>query len=97
MFDNGGGAAKPGVVTVKTTSHTGLSIEHWADRCVEKIIYVSPVGTSIIKDQAEAYRENIRKVLTHYIAQAIKSDRTTLYNLFLRQGHQDMAEILRKL
>jgi hypothetical protein len=97
MFDNGGGLAKAGAVTIKTTSNTGLSIEHWAGRCLERIIYVSPDSASILKDQAEAYRENIRKVLVHYMTQAIKSDRTTLYNLFLRQGHQDMAEILRKL
>jgi hypothetical protein len=97
MFDNGGGAAKPGAVTVKTTSGRGLSIEHWAERCLEKIIYVSPDSTSIIKEQAEAYRERIRTVLIYYMTQAIKSDRTTLYNLFAQQGHRDMAEILRKL
>jgi len=91
------GAAQVGSVTVKTTNHTGLSIEHWADRALERIIYVAPDSQSIMKDQAEAYRDQIRKVLTHFIAQAIKSDRTTLYNLFLQQGHRDMAEILRKL
>ena len=91
------GVAQVGSVTVKTTSHTGLSIEHWANRAVEKIIHVSPESDSILKDQAEAYRESIRQVLVHYIGQAIKSDRTTLYNLFLQQGHRDMAEILRKL
>ena len=28
---------------------------------------------------------------------AVKSDRTTLYNEFKKQGHGDVAEILRKL
>lgn len=94
-----GQASKPqvGKVTVATTQNTGLSIEYWADRALEKIIHVSPESQSILKDQAEAYRENIRAVITHFMAQAIKSDRTTLYNLFLQQGHRDMAEILRKL
>ena len=91
------GVPQVGSVTVKTTSHTGLPIEHWADRCLERIIYVAPDSTSIMKDQAEAYRANIRAVLIHYMTQAIKSDRTTLYNLFAKQGHRDMAEILRKL
>jgi len=91
------GASKVGSVNVKTTSHTGLSIEHWADRCLERIIYVAPESQSIIKEQAEAYREQIRTLLIYHMAQAIKSDRTTLYNLFLRQGHRDMAEILQKL
>lgn len=91
------GILQVGSVTVKTTSHTGLSIEHWADRCLEKIIYVSPDSASILKDQAEAYRERIRSVLINYMTKAIKSDRTTLYSLFVQQGHRDMAEILRKL
>jgi hypothetical protein len=91
------GASKVGSVSVKTTSHTGLSIEHWADRCLERIIYVAPDSDSILKEQAQEYRERIRTILIHFMGQAIKSDRTTLYNLFAKQGHGDMAEILRKL
>ena len=97
MFDNGGGISRVGSVTAQTTSNTGLSIEYWADRCLEKIIHVGEDNDSVIKDQAIAYRESIRRVLIHYMTNAIKSDRTTLYNLFVQQGHQDMAEILRKL
>ena len=91
------GIAQVGSVNVQTTSNRGFSIEHWADRCVKKIIHVAPDSSSILKDQAEAYREQIRAVLVYYMTQAIKSDRTTLYNLFLKQGHGDMAEILRNL
>jgi hypothetical protein len=91
------GTPQVGKVKVVTTSHTGLSIEHWADRALEKLIHIAPGDNSILKDQAEAYREQIRAVLIFYMTQAIKSDRTTLYNLFLKQGHGDMAEILRKL
>jgi len=91
------GASKAGAVTVATTEHTGMSVEYWADRALERIIHVAPDSQSIIKEQAEAYRERIRAVLVHYIRQAIKSDRTTLYNLFIQQGESDMAEILRKL
>ena len=97
IFDNGGATSRVGSVTAQTTSNTGLSIEYWADRCLEKIIHVGEDNDSVIKDQAIAYRESIRLVLIHYMTNAIKSDRTTLYNLFVQQGHQDMAEILRKL
>lgn len=91
------GPAKIGKATVVTTQNTGLSVEHWADRATERIIQVAPDSQSILKEQAEAYREHIRAVLVYYMNQAIKSDRTTLYNLFAKQGHRDMAEILRKL
>ena len=86
-----------GTVKVTTTSGRGLSPEEWADRCLEKIIYVGDQSIPAIRDQAVAYRDQIRQVLIHFFKRAIQSDRTTLYNLFLTQGHKDMAEILRKL
>ena len=82
---------------IVTTTNTGLSVEHWADRCLGRIIYVADDSDSVITDQARAFKENIRSVLIKYMQNAVKSDRTTLYNLFVQQGHQDMAEILRKL
>lgn len=91
------GSLNVGKATVTTTQNTGLPIEHWANRATEKIIHIAPESQSILKEQAEAYREHIRAVLVFYMTQAIKSDRTTLYNLFVKQGHRDMAEILRKL
>jgi hypothetical protein len=97
MVNSVGGKVQPGIVTATTTSHTGLTPEYWADRCLARIVHVSDSSESVIADQARAYRERIRATLTHYIRNAIKSDRTTLYNLFIQQGHQDMAEILRKL
>ena len=96
MLDSSG-AFKVGNVIVKTTQNRGFTAEEWAERCLEKIIYVASDSDSYIKDQAEAFKDLIRKVLVFYFKQAIKSDRTTLYNLFIQQGHRDMAEILRKL
>jgi hypothetical protein len=92
-----GGILQVGSVKVQTTQNRGFSVEHWADRCLNKIVYVAKDSDSIIKDQAEAFKESIRNVLIYYMNQAIKSDRTTLYNLFSQQGQRDMAEILRKL
>lgn len=91
------GAASVGKISAVTTSNTGLSIEHWAERLLERIIHVAEDSDSIIRDQAMAYRDSIRAVIVHYMTNAIKSDRTTLYNLFIKQGHSDMAEILRRL
>jgi hypothetical protein len=82
---------------VVTTSHTGLSVEHWAERCVTKTLYIADTADPAIKAQAQAFKASLLAVITHYMKNAIKSDRTTLYNLFVKQGHPDMAEILRKL
>lgn len=86
-----------GTVKVTTTSNTGLSLEHWAERLLEKIIFVADDSDSVIKDQAMAFKEEIRQVIKYYMGNAIKSDRTTLYNLLLKQGETEMAEIIRRL
>jgi len=91
------GAVQVGSVDVVTTNNSGLSIEHWAEQCLDRIVYVADGSDSIIKQQAEAFKEQIRVALIHYMKQAIKSDRTTLYNLLLKQGEKEMAELLRRL
>ena len=90
------GQLQVGAIKVVTTSGRGLTPEEWADRCLLKIIHVGDQAIPAIRDQALAYKEQIRKVLVEFIRNAIKSDRTTLYNLLLKQGHKDMAEIIRK-
>jgi len=94
VIQTNGSTVQLGTVTVTTTSGRGLPIEHWADRCLERIIHVADNSNSILKDQAIAFKDDIRQVLIHYIAQAIKSDRTTLYNLLSRQGEREMAALL---
>lgn len=97
MYDNGGGQLQVGSVEVNTTSNCGLSIEHWTERILSKIVYVAEDSDSLIHQQAIEFKDQIRKVLHQYLALAIKSDRTTLYNLLLKQGEPKMAEILRRL
>jgi len=91
------GAMRVGSVTVATTQNTGLSIEHWAERLLDRILFVGNEANPLIKEQALAYKDAIRAAIVLHMRQAIKSDRTTLYNLFIKQGHNDMAEILRRL
>lgn len=91
------GAVKIGGVNAMATQNTGLSIDYWTDRLLERVVYVADNSDSVIKDQAIAFKESIRASIRHYISNAIKSDRTKLYNLFIQQGHGDMAEILRRL
>ena len=91
------GNVQMGVVSVKTTSHRGMTPEEWAEQALRHIIHVGDDAIPAIRDQALAYKEAIRKVLVLYMTRAIQSDRTTLYNLLLQQGHKEMAEILRKL
>jgi len=93
----GQGRVEVGTVSVQATSGRGLTAEEWAERCLKHIIHVGEDANPLIRDQALAYQDQIRKVLVTYMDRAIKSNRTTLYNILLNQGHKDMAEILLKL
>jgi hypothetical protein len=86
-----------GDVVVKTTENRGLSPEELAERAVEQIVSVSDSVDPIVRQQAEAFKNRIYHVVLGIIKQAIKSDRTTLVNEFIQQGHPDIADILRRL
>jgi hypothetical protein len=86
-----------GTFEVQTTQERGHTPEELAINAVQKIISISDTADPVIKQQAEAFRERMFYVIVHTLNQAVKSDRTTLYNEFKKQGHDDVAEILRKL
>lgn len=90
-------SATPGSVNVQTTEGRGMNSEEIAANAVAKIISISDTADPIIKAQAEAFRERMYWVIVAACDQSIRSDRTTLFNLFKTNGHGDMAEILRTL
>tara|TARA_R100000656_G_scaffold122795_1_gene98687 strand:- start:1639 stop:1929 length:291 start_codon:yes stop_codon:yes gene_type:complete len=84
-------------VGVKTTQYRGFTPEEIAERAVEKIISVAEEADPMVRAQAEAFKGRVFHVIVAACKDAIRSDRTTLYNLLSKQGHEDMAEILRRL
>jgi hypothetical protein len=47
-----------------------------------------------IRDQANAYRDHIRAVLTFYMQRAIQSNNTTLANRLREAGHPELVKLL---
>ena len=90
-------SASVGSFDVQTTSGRGHTPEELAKNAVAKIISISEDTDPVLKQQAEAFRERMFYVIVHTLKQAVKSDRTTLYNEFKKQGHDDVAELLRRL
>ena len=84
-------------VGVETTQYRGFTPEEIAERAVQKIVSISEGADPMVKAQAEAFKSRVYHVILAACKDAINSDRTTLYNLFNKQGHEDMAEILRRL
>ena len=95
MFE--GVTLSPGVVEVQTTQHRGFTPEEVAERCLNKLLNVSETAPPAIRDQALAYKENLRAVIVFYMKEAVQSDRTTVGNALLDAGHKDLAELIRRL
>ena len=88
---------KPGVCEVYTTEHRGFTPEEIAERAVPKVVSVAEGADPEVREQAEAFKNRLFHVIVKACNDAIESDRTTLANLFTQQGHEDMADILRRL
>lgn len=84
-------------VDVKTTENRGFTPEEVAERCADKIISISDSANPVIRDQARAFKKHLIKVLSLYMREAIKSDRTTVYNALCDAGQKDLAELIRRL
>ena len=86
-----------GSIDVKTTNNTGLSPEYWTERIIDKLISISDNADPMVKAQAQAYKDSMTQVVLLYLKQAIASDRATVAGLLQKQGHKDMADIIRRL
>lgn len=91
------GTGDIGTVNVITSDDGGHSPEQIADLALNKIMMVSENAPPVIRDQAIAHREKLREILIYYMNKMAQSERTTLWALFNKQGHGDMAEIIRRL
>jgi hypothetical protein len=84
-------------VDVKTTQNRGFTPEEVAERCAERLISISDTAPNELKAQAHAFKRDIIRLLSFYMREAIKSDRTNLYNKLLEAGEKDLAELIRRL
>lgn len=86
-----------GTVSVFTSSNGGHLPEDVAEMALNKIMSVSENAPSFIRDQAMEHRDRLKEVLIFYMNKMAQSERTTLWALLKKQGHHDMAEIIRRL
>jgi hypothetical protein len=83
-----------GSVRVETTENRGFTPEEIAERALDKIMYVGSQTHPLIREQAEAFRDNIRKVLVFYMNEAVRSHNVTLVNKFKKAGYPELVKIL---
>ena len=88
---------KLGQVGVHTTQNKGHDPEFWAEQATKKICEVSLDAPEHVKQQALAFQKQVYDVILYTIKNAIESKNTTLINLLKKQGHSDMADIIKEL
>tara|TARA_R110000796_G_scaffold61047_1_gene141223 strand:- start:2795 stop:3085 length:291 start_codon:yes stop_codon:yes gene_type:complete len=82
---------------VFTSTNRGHSPEEMAEMAMNKIMVVSDTAPPVIKEQALAHRDKLKAILISYMERMAQSERTTIWALLKQQGHEDMAEIIRRL
>jgi hypothetical protein len=85
------------IVEVRTTDKRGFTPEELAEQCVKRIVSVSDTAPPAIRDQARAFKNSVEAIVAQYMRQAIRSDRTTVYNALTDAGHPELAELIRRL
>lgn len=83
-----------GNLRVVTTNQRGASVEEVANRALDKIVQVSETANPLIRDQALAYKEQIRLVLEFYMREAIRGNNTSLANRFRNAGYAELIPLI---
>lgn len=91
------GNAEVGSVNVMTSNEGGLSNEQVVDLVLDKILLVSNNAPPVIKEQALVYKNQIREVLYSYVEFTKRQERATITQTLLKAGHEDLANIIRRL
>jgi hypothetical protein len=84
-------------VTVLTTERRGFTPEEISLRCADKIVSVSDAAHPAIREQAVTFKAQVAKVVEVYLKEAVRSDRTTVYNAIMDAGNPELAELIRRL
>ena len=87
-------SAQLGEIKATSVSGRGFTPEEVAEQALVKIVSIGGNCHPVIRDQAEAFKDEIRGVLVHYMRQAVRSNHTTLANKFRAAGHPELVKLL---
>jgi hypothetical protein len=81
-----------GSPTVVTTTDRGMNAEEWAELAVKRIVSISADTPMPLREQAVAYRAQIKALLIDYFHKVAQSERATIKVILEKQGHLDIAK-----
>jgi hypothetical protein len=82
---------------VLTSRDGGHSPEQLTELAINRLVYVGQHASPKAREQAMAVKGRMREVLTDYFYRAQAAERRTICALLDKQGHKDMADIIRRL
>ena len=88
---------KVGDLGVITKDHRGHSVEEVAEMAMDKIISISKTAPAPIRAQAHVFKEACKKTIAYYMQEAVNNHMCTICNALEKQGHKDLANIIRRL
>lgn len=96
MFSLESGGTVSSVQTI-VTSGRGMNASEITELALNKLLQVADTAPPAIREQAIAFKDQMRVVINYYVEQAQRSERTTVSNILEQAGQRDAAELLRKL
>jgi hypothetical protein len=81
-----------GTPLVVTTQNRGMSPEEWVELALNRIVNISDKAPMPIREQALAFKEEIRSLLLFYFKKVANSERTTLAALLRKEGFPQIAD-----
>ena len=89
-FDLGTRSFGIGKVNVVAENNRGHSPEFWADRIANRVCGISSDAPPHVRQQAEAFREQVRDIALKCIMGALRSDRQTMAGE-IRESYPEIA------
>jgi len=83
-----------GGIKVQTTDGRGFTPEELARRAVDKIVYVGSNSHPAVREQAQAFKDEIFGIILFYLRETVAQDRTTLANRLREAGHPELVKLL---
>ena len=86
-----------GFATVVSSDNGGLSNDQISEMATNKIVAVSETAPEPIRQQAQAFSENVRNVVHYHIELARREERATICHNLRKAGHPDLADTVRRI
>lgn len=83
--------------TIKTSNYGGLSADDIAEICTNKIMSVSETAPPEIREQAKFFKNQLYETVKLHVLQAMESEREKCVQTCIKGGHDEVANILRRL